>query len=163
MLPRAAHVEQVFADPGKGFLSVLAPPSRNQQHAPRLFLECSSIDVAASTSLAQRIHAQEVGVFVDAPVSGGPQGSDAGLLTFMVGTPDESVFQLVKPILAMMGKEENIYQCGGLGAGLATKQLNNYLGYVGYLGLCEGKCNLDLFCQHWAGLVLCPFCLFENL
>lgn len=135
MLPRAEHVEQVFANPDTGFLSVLA---RNQ-HPRRLFLECSSIDVAASTSLAQRVHSQDVGVFVDAPVSGGPQGSDAGLLTFMVGTPDESVFQLVKPILAMMGKEDNIYQCGGLGAGLATKQLNNYLGYVGYLGLCEGK------------------------
>ena len=57
----------------------------------------------------------------------------------MVGTPSSEVFELVKPILSLMGKEENIYQCGGLGAGLATKQLNNYLGYVGYLGLCEGK------------------------
>jgi 3-hydroxyisobutyrate dehydrogenase len=57
----------------------------------------------------------------------------------MVGTPSEEMFEVVKPILAMMGKEDNIYQCGGLGAGLATKQLNNYLGYVGYLGLCEGE------------------------
>jgi 3-hydroxyisobutyrate dehydrogenase-like beta-hydroxyacid dehydrogenase len=55
----------------------------------------------------------------------------------MVGTPNPETFELVRPILRMMGKDENIYQCGGLGAGLATKQLNNYLGYVGYLGLCE--------------------------
>src|ERR1700761_7456053 len=133
MLPRAPHVYDAFTNPETGFLAALSSAT-----APRLFLECSSIDVATSTSLASKVHSSTQSVFVDAPVSGGPQGSNAGTLTFMVGTPNESTLELVKPILSMMGKEENIYQCGGLGAGLATKQLNNYLGYVGYLGLCEG-------------------------
>ena len=134
MLPRAPHVQDAFTNPETGFLSGLTA-----SQPPRLFLECSSIEVATSKSLAQQIHSQNLGVFVDAPVSGGPQGSNTGTLTFMVGTPNEQIFDTVKPILAMMGKEENIYQCGGLGAGLATKQLNNYLAYIGYLGLCEGK------------------------
>jgi 3-hydroxyisobutyrate/3-hydroxypropionate dehydrogenase len=132
MLPRAPHVETVFNNPDTGFLSGLTQPG-----SLKLFLECSSIDVAASTALAGRVHSKQHGVFVDAPVSGGPQGSDAGKLTFMVGSPSSEAFDLVKPILRMMGKEENIYHCGGQGAGLATKQLNNYLGYVGYIGLCE--------------------------
>ncbi|OAP59336.1 hypothetical protein AYL99_06634 [Fonsecaea erecta] len=132
MLPRAPHVHDAFTNPETGFMSGLS-----SSLPPRLFLECSSIDVATSTSLAKTVASAGLGVFVDAPVSGGPQGSNAGTLTFMVGTPNEQIFDTVKPILAAMGKEENIYHCGGLGAGLATKQLNNYLGYVGYLGLCE--------------------------
>ncbi|KIW66018.1 hypothetical protein PV04_08226 [Phialophora macrospora] len=135
MLPRAPHVHEAFTHPETGFLSALSPATTTTP--PKLFLECSSIEVSTSTALARQIHSRNLGVFVDAPVSGGPQGSNAGTLTFMVGTPSEEMFEVVKPILAMMGKEENIYQCGGLGAGLATKQLNNYLGYVGYLGLCE--------------------------
>ncbi|KIW84143.1 hypothetical protein Z517_03390 [Fonsecaea pedrosoi CBS 271.37] len=132
MLPRAPHVQDAFTNPETGFLAGLSSSS-----STRLFLECSSVDVATSTALAKKVAATGLAIFVDAPVSGGPQGSNAGTLTFMVGTPNERIFDVVKPILAMMGKEDNIYQCGGLGAGLATKQLNNYLGYVGYLGLCE--------------------------
>ena len=134
MLPRAPHVDDAFTHPLTGFLSALSSTT-----SPRLFLECSSINVATSTELAQQVHSTGHSVFVDAPVSGGPAWSDAGTLTFMVGTPSAEIFELVKPLLSLMGKEENIYQCGGLGAGLATKQLNNYLAYVGYLGLCEGK------------------------
>ena len=136
MLPRASHVHEVFTNTETGFLSAVSSSSTTQS---KLFLECSSIDVATSTSLAKEVHSFGRCIFVDAPVSGGPQGSNSGTLTFMVGAPNTEVFETVKPILSMMGKGENIYHCGGLGAGLATKQLNNYLGYVGYVGLCEGK------------------------
>lgn len=79
-----------------------------------------------------------LGLFVGAPVSGGPKFSNLGQLTFMVGgSPEE--FAIVKPILSMMGKEEAIFHCGAAGAGLATKQLNNYLAFVSFIGLCEGK------------------------
>ena len=54
----------------------------------------------------------------------------------MVGG-SEALFAQARPVLETMGTPANIYHCGGPGAGLATKQLNNYLGYVGYLGLCE--------------------------
>lgn len=55
----------------------------------------------------------------------------------MVGG-SQQLFDKSLPVLEMMGKKENIFFCGGPGAGLATKQLNNYLGYIGYMGLCEG-------------------------
>ncbi|ETN41461.1 uncharacterized protein HMPREF1541_03397 [Cyphellophora europaea CBS 101466] len=130
MLPKARHVETVFKDPNTGFLSIGKPET------PKLFLECSSIDTAASVALAKEVDESGIGRMIDAPVSGGPQGSDAGTLTFMCGGP-EDLFQQGLPILATMGKRDSIVHCGDQGAGLATKQLNNYLGYVGYLGLCE--------------------------
>ena len=56
----------------------------------------------------------------------------------MVGGP-EDVFEKAKPIMATMGKSENLIHCGGPGAGLATKQINNYIAYCSYVALCEGK------------------------
>ena len=76
--------------------------------------------------------------FLDAPVSGGIPPAHAGTLTFMVGGPKE-VFEKAKPIMATMGKKENLIHCGGPGAGLATKQINNYIAYCSYVALCEGK------------------------
>lgn len=130
MLPRAPHVEEAFTDPHTGFLSISQPLQ------PKFFIECSSIDTATSTALASKVEKSGIGSFIDAPVSGGPQGSDAGTLTFMVGGPKD-LFQRALAVLSMMGNPESIFHCGEAGAGLATKQLNNYLAYVSYLGLCE--------------------------
>lgn len=47
---------------------------------------------------------------VDAPVSGGTAGAQAGTLTFMVGAENEDVFNKIKPYLSRMGK--NIVYCG---------------------------------------------------
>lgn len=59
---------------------------------------------------------------VDAPVSGGVGGAEAGTLTFMVGgTPGD--FEAVKPLLQAMGK--NIVLCGGAGTGQIAKLCNN--------------------------------------
>ncbi len=130
MLPRAPHVEEVFKNAETGFLAISKPPK------PKFFLECSSINTASSTALAATVEESGIGCFIDAPVSGGPQGSDSGTLTFMVGGSKE-LFDRAHPILALMGKPDAIYHCGGPGAGLATKQLNNYLAYCSFLGLCE--------------------------
>ena len=130
MLPKALHVEEVFNNPETGFLSIAKPDQ------PKFFLECSSINTASSTALAAQVEKSGKGRFIDAPVSGGPQGSDSGRLTFMVGGPKD-LFEEALPILSMMGKSDSIFHCGGPGAGLATKQLNNYLAYTSYLGLCE--------------------------
>lgn len=133
MLPRAPHVHDCFTNSTSGFLA--ASSVRDRQ---RLFLECSSIDTKTSTSLSALVSSTSPSwSFVDAPVSGGPAGSNAGTLTFMVGASSQELFERALPSLEMMGTRENIYHCGGPGAGLATKQLNNYLGYVGYIGLCE--------------------------
>lgn len=56
----------------------------------------------------------------------------------MVGGPKD-VFETAKPVMATMGKAENLIHCGGPGAGLATKQINNYVAYCSYVALCEGE------------------------
>ena len=133
MLPRAQHVYDAFTNPSTGFLSA----SSSDFSASKFFVECSSIDTQTATSLQTLVaDTNPSWSMIDAPVSGGPAGANFGTLTFMVGG-SETLFNRAHPVLSMMGVPENIYHCGGPGAGLATKQLNNYLGYVGYLGLCE--------------------------
>ncbi|RSM11447.1 hypothetical protein CEP52_003047 [Fusarium oligoseptatum] len=54
------------------------------------------------------------------------------------GSSTPKVFDTIKPILEKMGKPENIFHCGGSGAGLATKLINNYLSAINMIGVCEG-------------------------
>lgn len=156
MLPRMTHVVEAFTNEPTGFLSsssllpsihVDPKAAESTSSSPwvleKVFLDCSSIDTATSTRIGGLVasRSKHRWAFVDAPVSGGPAGSEAGKLTFMVGCDRSEQSQLlddaILPTLSMMGSVEHIYLCGRPGAGLATKQLNNYLGYVGYLGLCE--------------------------
>ncbi|MGQ9694583.1 MAG: NAD(P)-dependent oxidoreductase [Thermodesulfobacteriota bacterium] len=61
---------------------------------------------------------------IDAPVSGGVIGAEAGTLSIMVGG-DEAIFGTCRPILSVMGK--NLFYMGGIGAGHAMKAINNFL------------------------------------
>lgn len=62
--------------------------------------------------------------FLDAPMSGGPAGAEAGTLTVMVGGGDE-VLDRARPVLEAFGS--NITMCGGVGAGQVVKLLNQLL------------------------------------
>src|SRR5512140_304917 len=62
--------------------------------------------------------------YLDAPVSGGEVGAKAASLTIMVGGP-EPVFERVKPLFALMGK--NITLVGGNGDGQTTKVANQII------------------------------------
>ena len=80
--------------------------------------------------------------FVDAPVSGGPMGAQAGTLTFMVGADtasnqDAHVFVTVKSELSHIGKPENVFLCGDVGAGTALKISNKYLSAITSLAASE--------------------------
>lgn len=130
MLPKGPHVLDAFTNAEKGLLTATSSARR------KLFIECSTIDVKTSLQVGAAVSVSGLGDFVDSPVSGGPNGANAGTLTFMIGGSEE-LFSKVKPIVMMMGKEESIFHCGELGAGLATKQLNNYLSAVSMIGLCE--------------------------
>jgi 3-hydroxyisobutyrate dehydrogenase-like beta-hydroxyacid dehydrogenase len=62
--------------------------------------------------------------FLDAPVSGGPAGAEAGTLTVMVGG-DDATFQRALAVLEAFGSK--IRLCGPIGAGQAIKLVNQYL------------------------------------
>ncbi len=71
---------------------------------------------------------------LDAPVSGGVGGAQAGTLTFMVGGSD-AAFARAKPILEQMGK--TIVHAGGAGNGQAAKICNNMILGVSMIAVSE--------------------------
>ena len=71
---------------------------------------------------------------LDAPVSGGVSGAEAGSLTFMVGG-EKIALEKVMPVLEVMGK--NIVHAGGSGSGQAAKACNNMLLGISMIGISE--------------------------
>ena len=68
----------------------------------KLYIDSSTISVQDAREVGELI--QERGsLFVDAPVSGGVTGSQAGTLAFMVGGT-EAAFNKAKPLLDIMGR-----------------------------------------------------------
>jgi 3-hydroxyisobutyrate dehydrogenase-like beta-hydroxyacid dehydrogenase len=65
---------------------------------------------------------------IDAPVTGGPQRSMDGTLTMPVGCDRPEVLQRVRPLLLNMAT--TVERVGRLGAGEATKLLNNFFYYA---------------------------------
>jgi 3-hydroxyisobutyrate dehydrogenase len=71
---------------------------------------------------------------IDAPVSGGTAGAQAGTLTFMVGG-DAADVDRARPLLEKMGK--NIFHAGASGSGQTVKVCNNMLLGIQMLGTSE--------------------------
>ena len=122
MLPASKHVKSVYLGDTdatelteEGLLSDLP--------AGTLVIDSSTIDAAAARTVA-RIASDKGIDLVDAPVSGGTAGAEAGTLTFIVGGND-SAFNRAEPILKAMGK--NIFHAGDNGAGQVAKICNNML------------------------------------
>jgi 3-hydroxyisobutyrate dehydrogenase len=59
---------------------------------------------------------------IDAPVSGGPHGADAGTIAIMVGAPDE-VYARLQPVFETISP--NVFHCGAVGTGHTMKLVNN--------------------------------------
>ena len=78
MLPKGPHVLDAFTNSTSGLLSA----SKENGQKEKLFIECSTIDVKTSLEVGKAVENSSVGKFVDSPVSGGPNGANAGTLTF---------------------------------------------------------------------------------
>ncbi|WP_431038740.1 3-hydroxyisobutyrate dehydrogenase [Streptomyces sp. P6-2-1] len=121
MLPAGRHVLGLYED----ILGAARPGT--------LFVDCSTIDVAD----AHAVHALAAGRgmrVLDAPVSGGVVGAEAGTLTFMVGG-GETEFAEALPLLDVMGKK--VVHCGAAGAGQAAKICNNMILGVSMIAVSE--------------------------
>ena len=121
MLPAGKHVLDVWRE----VLGVAKPGA--------LIVDCSTIDVAS----ARAAHALAEGaglLALDAPVSGGTAGAQAGTLTFMCGGSD-AAFAAARPVLEKMGKK--LVHCGGAGAGQAAKICNNMILGATMIATCE--------------------------
>ena len=102
--------------------------------AGSLVIDCSTISPAVTRDLGGRLARQGVAM-VDAPVSGGSEGAQKGTLTIMVGGAPDDV-ERARPVLASMGA--NITHMGPIGAGQATKAVNQVILCGSYLGVAEG-------------------------
>jgi 3-hydroxyisobutyrate dehydrogenase len=61
---------------------------------------------------------------IDAPVSGGPHGADAGTIAIMVGAPGD-IYARVQPVFETISP--NVFHCGDVGAGHTMKLVNNVI------------------------------------
>jgi 3-hydroxyisobutyrate dehydrogenase len=124
MLPAGRHAREVYLGAGR-VLESTRPGT--------LLIDSSTIDVETTRALATAAAAAGRPM-VDAPVSGGTGGAEAGTLTFMVGGSDEA-FAAARPILEAMGK--TIVHAGGPGTGQAAKICNNMILGISMIAVSE--------------------------
>src|SRR5437762_325461 len=110
-LPTSESVERVYDE--------LAISARHGQ----IYADHSTVSLALNRRCAAILRPRGA-QFLDAPVSGGPAGAQAGTLTVMVGGEPEA-FQKALPVFQAFGK--NIRLCGPTGAGQAVKLVNQLL------------------------------------
>ena len=114
MVPDTPDVEKVLFGE-KGIAAGLAKG--------KIVVDMSSISPIATKAFAQKIKALGCD-YLDAPVSGGELGAKNATLSIMVGG-DEKVFEKVKPVFELMGK--NINLVGGNGDGQTAKVANQII------------------------------------
>jgi 3-hydroxyisobutyrate dehydrogenase len=114
-LPESADVADLLAAQDSAVLNAL--------RSGMLFVDCTSGDPDTSQRIAADLAARGIG-FIDAPVSGGVVGAEAGKLTVMVGGPAELLERARPALESFAGK---IVHCGAVGAGHALKAVNNAL------------------------------------
>jgi 3-hydroxyisobutyrate dehydrogenase-like beta-hydroxyacid dehydrogenase len=98
-----------------------------------VIVDFSTISPSMCRHLSSVCRDNDVG-FLDAPVSGGPEGAESGTLTVMVGG-DEGAFVTASPIFDAVGS--NTRRVGPSGAGLGIKLINQMLVGVNLAGVLE--------------------------
>ena len=132
MLPNSAIVEQVVAG-GGGVLAHARPGT--------LVIDMSTIDPLVTDRLAAAAVARGC-TFADAPVGRLASHADRGECLFMVGASDADLVR-AKPLFEAMGT--TIHHCGGVGTGMRTKLVNNYLAIVS----CQLNAEALALCQRF--------------
>jgi 3-hydroxyisobutyrate dehydrogenase len=124
MLPAGAQVREVYLS-NDGAIAAATQGT--------LLIDSSTIDVETARAVSSAAQAKGLAM-LDAPVSGGVGGAQAGTLTFMVGGAD-TAFECAKPILEKMG--QTIVHAGGPGNGQAAKICNNMILGVSMIAVSE--------------------------
>lgn len=125
MLPSSPHVRGVY-------LSEYGVLKGAKAGTP--LIDSSTIDPLTARDVAMEAKARGCPM-IDAPVSGGVGGAEAGTLTFMVGG-EAADYEAAKPLLQAMGK--NIVHCGGIGNGQVAKICNNMMLAIEMIATSEG-------------------------
>ncbi len=98
----------------------------------KVLVDHSTTDIPLTRELGAEL-AERGMAMVDAPVSGGPAAAETGTLAIMAGGTDEAIAQ-VRPVLERLG---HLTHMGSLGAGQATKLVNQALVLTNYCVIAE--------------------------
>ena len=136
MLPKSEDVEKVLLGENGVHEGI-------KSHT--IIIDMSTIDPSVSRRISQVFSSKNLEM-LDAPVSGGQTGAEAGTLSIMVGG-DEAVFNECLDVFKAMGK--NISYCGPHGNGAIVKIINNLLAAVQLVASAEAlsvgvKAGVDL-------------------
>lgn len=124
MLPAGKHVRALYMSE-HGIAAHMQPGA--------LVIDSSTIDAESAKTVGGFLQEKGFG-FIDAPVSGGVGGAQAGTLTFIVGGTQAN-FDAANPLLQAMGK--HLFHAGDIGAGQVAKICNNMLLSVLMIGTSE--------------------------
>jgi len=132
-LPDSRAIEAVVDD--------LGPHLR----AGQIVVDLSTAAPASTVALHERLAGRDV-AYVDAGISGGAAGAEAGTLTIMAGGEPEAL-EAVRPVLAHFAA--TVHHMGASGSGHVAKLLNNFLIGVSLAATAEAmvaarKSGLDL-------------------
>lgn len=121
-----AAVADVVSGPN-GFTSVGATTGK-------IVVDHSTTELETTKRLARELKERTGAGFVDAPVSGGPNGAAAGKLAIMAGG-DQATIDAVQPLMEQLSAR--FAHMGEVGAGQATKLVNQVLVLANYVVIAE--------------------------
>lgn len=102
--------------------------------APKLLIDMSSIDPAATAQMAARLRDETGMAWLDCPLSGGMPGALAGRLTVMAGGREED-FERARAVMKDLCA--NYTLMGGSGAGQTTKLVNQLFCAIAFQAVAE--------------------------
>ncbi|WP_029001013.1 NAD(P)-dependent oxidoreductase [Azohydromonas australica] len=113
-LPTSNHVRTVLLG-GEGILRAAKPGT--------VIVDQTTGDPTLTRAIAKEM--EPLGIeLIDAPVSGGARGADAGTIAIMVGA-SAALYERIEPVLKTISP--NLFHAGGLGCGHVAKLANNLL------------------------------------
>ena len=116
-------------------------PNAREGH---VFIDLGTTEVERTREFAEAF-TERGAALIDAPVSGGPHGSETGTLRIFVGG-DAAIVEKCRPILEILGEPKYVVYCGPSGSGQIVKGVNQLamgLGAAAYMeamafGVCAG-------------------------
>ncbi|MEA2878033.1 MAG: 2-hydroxy-3-oxopropionate reductase [Hyphomicrobiales bacterium] len=100
--------------------------------AGKIVVDHSTAEIKTTLRVAEQLQARGA-QFVDAPVSGGPGAAESGTLAIMAGGAPEAIARIA-PVMRDLGTMTHM---GGVGAGQATKLVNQTVVLTNYCVLAE--------------------------
>ncbi|CAM9603413.1 unnamed protein product [Ectocarpus sp. 12 AP-2014] len=125
------HTEQQSVEALAGEDGLLAVGSKVM--ADKIIVDHGTVSPSFARSMSKAV-IKGGGAFLDAPISGGPQGALEGTLSIMVGGKEKHL-KTCLPVLEAMGSR--IEHMGGYGAGAAAKLVNQHLVITNTVAACE--------------------------